>query len=138
MPTTKVARNADDARRVRRGLSLADGRQNVAGMASKACFSQRQFHRLALQLLGEPPGWHQRRVRLDRAAWLVLTSRATILEIALECGFESHETFTRAFRTRFGDTPSAFRKTRGANLPRSIRMALAIAMEAAGNETESR
>jgi len=138
MPTTKVVRNTEDARRVRRGLSLAEGRQNVAGMANKACFSERQFHRLALQLLGETPGSHQRRVRLDHGAWLVLTSRATILEIALETGFESHETFTRAFRARFSETPSAFRKTRGANLPRSIRLALAIAMDAAGSVTGRR
>jgi len=42
-----------------------------------------------------------------------------VLDVALETGFENHETFTRAFRARFGATPSAFRKSRGATLPRS-------------------
>ena len=83
-----------------------------------------------LQVLGETPGMHQRRVRLDRGAWLLLTSRATVLDVALETGFENHETFTRAFRTRFGVTPSSFRKDRGASLPRSIRLALSIAVQA--------
>ena len=80
-----------------------------------------------VQVLGETPGTRQRRLRLDRAAWLLLTSRATVLDIALETGWESHETFTRAFRTRFGVTPSSFRKTRGVTLPQSIRVALSIA-----------
>jgi transcriptional regulator GlxA family with amidase domain len=99
-------------------------------MARAACFSRRQFHRLMVQVLGETPGTRQRRLRADRAAWLLLTSRATVLDIALETGWESHETFTRAFRTRFGVTPSTFRKTRGATLPRSIRVALSIATHA--------
>ena len=80
-----------------------------------------------VQLLGEAPGSHQRRVRLDRGAWLLLTSNKTVLDIALETGFESHETFTRAFRTRFGETPSSFRKSGGIALPPSIRIGLAIA-----------
>jgi len=84
-----------------------------------------------VQVLGETPGTHQRRLRLDRGAWLLLTSRTTVLEIALETGFESHETFARAFRTRFGETPSSFRKNRGAGLPRSIRVALSVALHAA-------
>jgi AraC family transcriptional regulator len=100
-------------------------------MARTACFSRRQFHRLTVQLTGETPGAHQRRLRLDRGAWLLLTSRTKILDIALETGFESHETFTRAFRTRFGITPSAFRANRGASLPLSIRLALSIALYAA-------
>jgi transcriptional regulator GlxA family with amidase domain len=82
-------------------------------MARAACFSRRQFHRLMVQVLGETPGTHQRRLRLDRGAWLLLASRATVLDVALETGFENHETFTRAFRARFGVTPSAFRKNRG-------------------------
>jgi AraC-like DNA-binding protein len=106
-------------------------------MARAACFSQRQFHRLMVQVFGETPGTYQRRRRLDLGAWLLLTSRATILDIALETGFESHETFTRAFRTRFGITPSAFRANRGASLPRSIRLALSIALHAATRSASS-
>ena len=118
---------ATAAARLRRGLGAEHPRQ-VEEMARAACFSRRQFHRLMLQVLGETPGTHQRRLRLDRAAWLLLTSRATVLDVALETGFENHETFTRAFRTRFGLTPSAFRENRGTTLPRSIRVALSAAL----------
>src|SRR6266850_4668227 len=56
----------------------------VDTMARAACFSRRQFHRLMVQVFGETPGTHQRRLRLDRGAWLLLTSRATVLDVALE------------------------------------------------------
>jgi transcriptional regulator GlxA family with amidase domain len=114
--------------RLRRGFGSTQSRRPVEAMARAACFSRRQFHRLMVQVLGETPGTQQRRLRLDRGAWLLLTSSATVLDVALETGFENHETFTRAFRTRFGVTPSVFRKNRGKTLPRSIRVALSIAL----------
>jgi transcriptional regulator GlxA family with amidase domain len=97
-------------------------------MARAACFSRRQFHRLTVEAIGETPGAHQRRLRLDSAAHLLLTSRATILDIALETGFENHETFTRAFRAHFQVTPSAFRKNGGHELPWSMRAGFSIAV----------
>ena len=123
--------NGETVRPLRRGLNQAPGRRAVEQMARAACFSRRQFHRLMVQHFGEAPGSHQRRLRLDRSAWLLLTSHLTILDIALETGFESHETFTRAFRTRFRETPSSFRKNRGSRLPQSIRLGFAIAANAA-------
>ena len=131
MQTQAVNRNSETAGRLRRGLNAANGRQAVNVMARKACFSRRQFHRLTLDVIGETPAAHQRRVRLDRAAWLLLTTRATVLDIALETGWESHEVFTRAFRAQFGTTPSAFRKDRGRSLPQSLRAGFAIAVNAA-------
>jgi AraC-like DNA-binding protein len=116
------------AGRLRRGLDPARGPRAVGVMARDACFSRRQFHRLTVRVLGETPGAHQRRLRLDRGAWLLLTSQATILEIALETGWESHETFIRAFRARFRATPSAFRKNRGDTLPPAMRAAFSIAL----------
>jgi transcriptional regulator GlxA family with amidase domain len=121
-------RDGDTIGRLRRGFGSMQSPRPVDAMARAACFSRRQFHRLMVQVLDETPGTHQRRLRLDRGAWLLLTSRAAVLDNALETGFENHETFTRAFRTRFGVTPSAFRKNRGKTLPRSIRVALSIAL----------
>ena len=117
LTTRAILKDRATAARLRRGFSAAEHPSRVEAIARAACFSRRQFHRLMLQVLGETPGTHQRRLRLDRAAWLLLTSRATVLDVALETGFENHETFTRAFRTRFGVTPSVFRKSRGTTLP---------------------
>ena len=131
-------RDGETAGRLRRGVGAARNPQPVDAMARAACFSRRQFHRLMVQVLGETPGTHQRRVRLDRGAWLLLTSYTSVLEIALETGFENHETFTRAFRTRFGVAPSVFRKNRGKTLPRSIRLGLSIALNAAIPQSRDR
>lgn len=49
------------------------------------------------------------RLRLQRAALRLLIHDATLLDIALDCGFKNHETFTRAFRRRFGMSPSSYR-----------------------------
>jgi AraC-like DNA-binding protein len=126
-----ILRDGDTVGRLRRGFGATQAPLPVDAMARAACFSRRQFHRLMVQVLGETPGTLQRRLRLDRAAWLLLTSRATVLDIALETGWESHETFTRAFRTRFSVTPSSFRKDRGRTLPQSMRAGFAIARHAA-------
>jgi len=123
--TVRIA-DRDTAERLRRGLISAQGRRGVDVMARTACFSRRQFHRLTVQLMGEAPAMHQRRLRLDQGARLLLTSRATILDIALETGWQSHETFIRAFRARFGVTPSVFRRERGSSLPRSMRLGFSI------------
>jgi AraC family transcriptional regulator len=128
LTTRAILKDRATAARLRRGFNSAEQPRRVEEMARAACFSRRQFHRLMLQVLGETPGTHQRRLRLDRAAWLLLTSPATVLDVALETGFENHETFTRAFRTRFGVTPSVFRKNGGKTLPRSIRVALSAAL----------
>jgi AraC family transcriptional regulator len=50
------------------------------------------------------------RLRLSRAAIMLLLSDASVLDIALSCGFQSHEVFSRAFRKRFGDSPSDYRR----------------------------
>jgi effector-binding domain-containing protein len=41
---------------------------------------------------------------------MLLTTQDSVLEVALSCGFQSHEAFCRAFRRRFRRTPSAYRE----------------------------
>ncbi len=67
-------------------------------------------HRTLSSVLGETPKQYTLRLRLERAAALLLTTRDTVLDVALTCGFDSAEVFLRAFRRQFGITPSAYRK----------------------------
>jgi AraC family transcriptional regulator len=127
MSKSPALKDRDTRTRLRRALDSTEGRRAIATMARDACFSARQFHRLTVEEFGEPPGAHQRRVRLDRSAWLLLTSRTTILAIALETGWESHESFTRAFRARFGVSPSSFRAGER-KLPRAMQTGFAFAL----------
>jgi AraC family transcriptional regulator len=86
--------------------------KNVALAELAANTEQSLFHahRTLRVALGETPKQFTLRLRIDHAAAALVSSRASILDIALECGFESHEVFCRAFRRRFGLSPSAYRK----------------------------
>ena len=53
------------------------------------------------------------RRRITLAASDLLTTRDTVLDIALRYGYGSHEGFIRAFRRLWGETPSHFRQHRG-------------------------
>lgn len=79
-------------------------------LATVAHFSPFHFHRLFAALLGETLGDYVRRRRVEVAAMrLVVQPRTRILNIALSVGFGSAEAFTRAFKSRFGHSPTAWR-----------------------------
>jgi AraC family transcriptional regulator len=68
-------------------------------------------------LVGESVKEHIRRLRLERAVHRLFAGGQTILEIALDAGYETHESFTRAFQKMFGDAPSVFRRRRPVRFP---------------------
>ena len=78
-------------------------------LANKAGFSlrhlQRQFKAIAKENLGD----YIRGRRLTLAMSEVISSDKSILDIALEYGFQSQEAFTRAFQARFVFSPRRFR-----------------------------
>ena len=82
---------------------------SLRALASRARRSPFELHRSFRRLVGETTKQYTLRVRLDRAAADLVSGRRTILEIALAAGFGSHEVFTRAFRRRFGLSPSSYR-----------------------------
>lgn len=84
----------------------------LAALARWAGRSPTQLHRAFSAALGETPKRYVARLRLERAAWRMLVHDCTITEIALDCGYAHHETFTRAFVRRFGCTPTRYRATR--------------------------
>ena len=85
-------------------------------LARLAGVSPRQLDRVFVRLFGESPRACLRRLRLERAAGLLRTSRRRVLAIALDAGFESHEAFTRSFTRRFGFTPAVYRRLPFASL----------------------
>ena len=78
-------------------------------LSAKASLSPAHFQRTFQALVGETPKNYVARLRLERAAFRLLIHDATLLDIALDCGFQNHETFTRAIRRRFGMPPSSYR-----------------------------
>jgi AraC family transcriptional regulator len=55
--------------------------------------------------------WIRQR-RIELAQGLMLTTAASLSEIALSCGMSDQSHFTRSFRRIVGETPSAWRQTR--------------------------
>lgn len=84
--------------------------QTLASLAAELGKSPFHAHRALSAMLGETPKQYTQRLRLDRAAGQLLTTSDAILDIALACGFDSPEVFLRAFRRRYGVTPSAYRR----------------------------
>jgi AraC family transcriptional regulator len=82
-------------------------------IARKSGYSSFHFHRLFRGIVGEPVTSLLRRLRLERAAMVLHRDRdRPITMIGLDAGYETHESFTRAFVGAFGRSPSAFRRQR--------------------------
>jgi AraC family transcriptional regulator len=78
-------------------------------LAAEAALSTFHFHRVWRAVTGEPIMNTVRRVKLERAAHLLATTTTSVTQIALATGFESSQSFARAFRQVMGRTPSEVR-----------------------------
>ena len=78
-------------------------------LAERVGFSAYHYHRVFREIIGEPVKEYIRRLRIERAAYRLKVSEETILHIALDAGFKTHESFTRAFARQFHITPNEFR-----------------------------
>src|SRR5918994_676854 len=79
-------------------------------LAERVGFSAFHFHRIFRETIGEAVKEYIRRLRIERGAYRLKISEATILQIALDAGFKTHESFTRAFQRQFGIPPNEFRR----------------------------
>lgn len=76
-----------------------------------ANFSKFHFHRQFADYLGITVARYILLLRLKHASYrLAFDESAKVIDIALNAGFETPESFTRAFKNAIGITPSAFRK----------------------------
>lgn len=82
----------------------------LESLARRVGFSSYHFHRIFREVIGEPVKAYVRRLRIDRAAYRLKISQETIMQIAIDAGFKTHESFTRAFQRQFGIPPTEFRK----------------------------
>lgn len=81
-------------------------------LAQLALMSPFHFHRVFRGMVGETAVELARRLRMERAAWRLVApgGSAAVTEIAFEAGYETHEAFTRSFRSRYGCSPTEFRQ----------------------------
>jgi AraC family transcriptional regulator len=113
-----------------RVATALDEALDLQALARAAGLSPFHFHRVVRGLLGETALELHRRLRLERAAWALGHGAAPVTEVAFAAGYETHESFTRAFRDHYDCSPSEFRENRmtdGARGTRPRRIELAAA-----------
>ena len=86
-----------------------DEKLQVSKLAKVACYSPFHFQRLFHEMMNESVYQYIKRVKLQRAAGKLAYSKASVTRIAFDIGFESHSSFTHAFRKFSGAAPKDYR-----------------------------
>jgi AraC-like DNA-binding protein len=84
----------------------------VASLAQRAGVSRTVFAERFARLLGEPPLTYVSRCRMQLGARLLETTDDTVLQVALNAGYESEAAFNRAFKREFELPPARYRSQR--------------------------
>lgn len=82
----------------------------IQDIAAETGLSQSHFMKYFKNTMGTSFIEYLNEYRLTMAGRLLVSSESSILDIASEVGFENLSYFNRAFKKRFGQTPSAYRK----------------------------
>lgn len=82
-----------------------------AELASWTGLPPARFARIIKKFFGLTPSQFITKARIAAATTLLRETDNTIAEIAGECGFADHSSFTRAFRKVVGISPTQFRET---------------------------
>jgi|GEM_PF-2042695 len=85
----------------------------VEALAERIGVSEVYFRRAFRSLFDESFKQYYLRVRLHRAAVTLKTSDLSVIQIALDVGFETHAGFTKAFTRFYGKPPQRFREEAG-------------------------
>jgi AraC family transcriptional regulator len=114
MPRVKSRATSDYAQRIDRVIdhlrANLDRQVKLKELARVACLSEFHFHRIFGAVSGETLNNFTNRLRLEKAARLLRYSDQSVTDIALDCGFSSSATFSRAFRSGYETSPTQFRK----------------------------
>jgi AraC family transcriptional regulator len=86
---------------------------HVRNLSAVARRSPAHFSRTFKLAFGESPHAYVVRRRLERACHLMMTSAASLSEIALSVGFSDQAHLCRLFRRAFGQSPASWRRERG-------------------------
>jgi AraC family transcriptional regulator len=82
----------------------------IEDLAKIAALSPFYYQRLFARLVKKPVREYIKLRRLARSCGALCQKQNRILDVAVDYGFSSHETFTRAFKDTYGITPAQYRK----------------------------
>ncbi|USD66052.1 AraC family transcriptional regulator [Vibrio sp. SCSIO 43136] len=101
--------------------SNVDKTLSLDELAKQSCWSRWQLQRVFQAKTGLNVAQYVRELKLSAAAQRILSSNDRMLDIALECGFNSEISFSRAFKQYFAVSPRQYKKN---NLLAGIRAPL--------------
>lgn len=82
----------------------------LESLAGRSHYSRRHFTRLFREVMGASPMEYLNRVRIKNASDLLVRSDMSIIEIAMLCGFEDNNLFSRRFKAVVKVSPSEYRR----------------------------
>ncbi len=86
-------------------------RISIDSIATKYFVNRAYFSRQFKRYMGVSPKEYQLFCRLENAIMLLQATDDSVAEIAERTGFANQSLFTKAFRERYGQTPSAYRQS---------------------------
>lgn len=84
----------------------------ISQLAERLGISASGLQAAFIRYAGVGPQEVWRNIRLSYSRWLLLNSNRSITQIAFECGFSDAAHFSRWFKRKFDQSPSAFRRAR--------------------------
>ena len=110
LPARRASTRAELYRRLQRARDLIESRFDeplrLGDLAEAACLQKHHFLREFAKAFGATPHRYLVRRRLEEARRLLAEGSATVLEACFEVGFADPSAFARAFRRRYGTSPS--------------------------------
>ena len=87
-----------------------DNNPSLETLADVAAISPFHFHRVYRAVTGETPSGTVRRLRLAKACFLLKDARKPVTQVAFDVGYDSPQSFAKAFRSGTGFSPTEIRK----------------------------
>lgn len=88
--------------------NLSNSLFSVESLAEQSAVSRSVLHKKIVSLTGEPPVELIRRIRLTKAAEMIMKQCGNLSEIALDVGFTNPAYFSECFKKHFGVPPSQY------------------------------
>jgi AraC-like DNA-binding protein len=82
----------------------------IEDIVSHSQVSRRHFFRLFEQAIGVAPMEYLKKLRLQKAASMLLTTNVSVTQVAFACGFNDSNYFSSLYHKEFGVSPSQFKK----------------------------
>lgn len=106
LQSRKGMRNAHLSKAIERMQGALEEPVSPSVIAREIGISTRQLERLFGKFLNTSPKKYYMELRLERARNLLIQTEASVMDVALACGFESSGHFSRVYRGFFGVSPS--------------------------------